>query len=122
MDDKISMTKTASVLKTAGATIRRLNTENVELREKLAAFELKEKAQDLAKEAEAKGLWAEIEGVEKKAEHILRNSHKLPIIEEAIKMSAASVSLGSLDGEALGSGGDSRDRLNYYLSTGHELE
>lgn len=82
---KIGLREASNFLKTAGHTIV---TQEATIRaqaEKIAAYELRDYAVAVAKEAEEKGLFANFDGVEKKAEHFLAHADKLGAIEQLVK-------------------------------------
>lgn len=114
---KIGQREASSLLKTAGATIRKLKGELDEERRKVAAFELKDRATTLAKEAHDKGFYQELETVDEKTAHLIQNAERLDVIEEAIRASAPNVKLASVSDDEAG-GHDSKAALNHYILTG----
>ena len=84
--EKISSQQVKTLLKTASATIRDLETENADLRVKLASKEKRERAEKLASMMDEKGLSAEFDHQEKVA-HLLE-APDLNVTEEAIKMAS----------------------------------
>ena len=98
------MLKTAdaySVLRQVPATVRALTKrassleeENTELREKVARFELRDRAIKVAQEMEAKGLNDEL-SIEEKVASLLEAPDQLATREAAVDMAAQQVKLGS---------------------------
>lgn len=114
MKKKISAQQVQSLLKTASSTIRSLQGENVELREKVATFERRERAEKIAQSMEEKGLHADLSHQEKVA-HILKRD--MGITEEAVKMASPQNSvLGSLDDRP----GNGMSAFEQYVLTGEE--
>lgn len=83
---KISSQDAASLLKQAGAAIRNLSKERSDLREKVAAFEKRERMEKIAREMEEKGLSSDLTFAQKVA--ALEKAPDLRVTEEAIKLAA----------------------------------
>lgn len=118
---KISSQQVKTLLKTASATIRDLQSENAALREKTASFEKRARAETIAAEMEDKGLHSEMSHQEKVA-YLLdpKKSPNLDVTEQAIKM--ASSQKGSLGGFGDDVGTNSATALEQYILTGESPE
>lgn len=118
MTKQIGLSGAKELLKTAGDTITGLMQTNAALSEKVAGYQLRDDAMKLAAEAEAKGLWPEHEGIEKKAAHILENADRFPLLQEMVKASAhQSLGPNSL-GDGTGSSMDAAERFGQFMRTG----
>jgi len=101
--NKISNAQVAALTKTAAETVRalsennqRLAAENGDLKEKVAHFEMKSRAEDLARVMESKGIDPDIPFHQKVAGIMERN---LDVVEEALNFSSPQVKLASLVGD-----------------------
>jgi hypothetical protein len=120
--EKISSQQAQTILKTASATIRTLQSEKADLQEKVAGFEKRERAEKIAAEMEEKGLHADLDRQEKVA-HLL-NADAVPnldVTEEAVKMaSPQNAVLGNL-GDRPG-GASSGGAFEHFIVTGEAPE
>lgn len=91
---KISNMQVAQMMKLAADNLRVLSVDNVSLREKLAFYEKKDRAEKIASAMEAKGLEPELSIHEKVAGLMKRED--LGIVEEAVSMSAPQMKLASV--------------------------
>jgi hypothetical protein len=83
---KISSRDAAALLKQAGAAIRTLVKEKVELQEKLATQKRDQRIVKIAREMEQKGLSSELSLAEKVA--TLKKASNLEVTEQAVKLAA----------------------------------
>lgn len=113
MTTKISSTQVAQLHKLASSTIRTLSQENVQLRsengelkEKVAAFEKKARAEKIATLMEEKGINGSVPFQTKVAEIMAKEN--LDVLEEAVGMAAPQMKLASIheDGVEVESSGD----------------
>jgi regulator of replication initiation timing len=113
MPEKISNAQAAQLSKLAADTLRALSgenstlrTENDELKQKVATFEKRARAEKIAADMEAKGLNSDVP-FEAKVAEILRKEN-LEVIEEAVSMAAPQTKLASIheDGVEVESTGD----------------
>ena len=113
MPDKISTVEVAQLQKLASQTLRvlagenvSLRTENSELKEKVASFEKRARAEKIAGDMESKGLNPDTTFEQKVAE--LLSSDRLEVVEEAVQMAAPQMKLASVheDGVEVESSGD----------------
>jgi hypothetical protein len=88
---KLSSDEVAAALSQVGPTLRALSEENEGLKEKLAAFQKKERVEKLASTMQRKGLNPETSLEEKVAALMQRDN--LEVIEEAVSMSAPQMKL-----------------------------
>ncbi len=95
--DKISHAQISQAIKTAAASLRTISVENAELKEKVAHYERKERAEGLANQMDDKGLQPELSFQEKVAGLLKRDN--LDAVEEAINMSAPQTKLASVHEE-----------------------
>ena len=79
-----------SLLKTAQATVTELGEENTFLRQKVAEFETRERAREIALEMEQKGLNSD-QSLEEKIAHIV--SQDINVVETAVKMASTGAEL-----------------------------
>lgn len=103
--DKISYAQVGQAMKTAAASLRVLSEENAQLKDKVAHFERKERAEKLASQMDEKGLQPEL-SFQEKVSGLLRREN-LDAVEEAISMSAPQTKLASVydDGKVTVEGG-----------------
>jgi hypothetical protein len=94
MKTKLSAEKTAEVLRQVGPTLRAQASEISALKEKLASYEKRARAEKLATEMDAKGLNPELNHDEK-VERLLGQDN-LDVVEKAVDMSAQQVKLASV--------------------------
>lgn len=92
--DKISNIQVGQMMKVAGSTIRSLSEENQSLKEKVAHFEHKERAEKVASLMEEKGIQPEL-SFDEKVSGLLRRDN-LDVIEEAVGLSAPQLKLASV--------------------------
>lgn len=95
--DKISHAQISQAMKTAASSLRTISVENAELKEKVAHYERKERAEVLANQMDDKGLQPELSFQEKVAGLLKRDN--LDAVEEAINMSAPQTKLASVHEE-----------------------
>jgi hypothetical protein len=91
---KISGVEVGQMMKLAADNLRALSGENQELKEKLAFFEKKERAESIATVMEEKGLEPDASYEEKVAGLIKRDD--LEVVEQAVGMSAPQMKLASV--------------------------
>lgn len=103
--DKISYAQVGQTMKTAAASLRVLSEENAQLKDKVAHYERKERAEKLASQMDEKGLQPEL-SFQEKVSGLLRREN-LDAVEEAINMSAPQTKLASVydDGKVTVEGG-----------------
>lgn len=89
--NKLSSDEVRDTLAQVGPTLRALSEENSDLKEKLAHFQKKERAEKLASSMHQKGLNPETTQEEKVAALMQRDN--LDVIEEAVNMSAPQIKL-----------------------------
>ena len=94
---KISGVEVGQMLKLAADNLRTLSGENQELKEKLAFFEKKERAEKIATAMEDKGIEPEASFEEKVAGLLKRDD--LEVVESAVGMSAPQMKLASVHDE-----------------------
>ncbi len=92
--DKVSNVQIGQMMKVAAGSLRALSEENQQLKEKVAHFEHKEKAEKVASLMEEKGLQPELSFNEKVAGLLRREN--LEVVEEAIGLSAPQTKLASV--------------------------
>lgn len=92
--DKVSNVQVGQMMKVAAGSLRTLSEENQQLKEKVAHFEHKEKAEKVAALMEEKGLQPELSFSEKVAGLLRREN--LDVVEEAVGMSAPQTKLASV--------------------------
>lgn len=115
---KISHQQVQSLLKTASSTIRNLQSTNANLREKMAQYEKRARAEKIAADMEEKGLHADLSRQEKIA-HLLEKAANLDVTEAAVKMaSPQNAVLGSIS-DAPGGG---MHAFEQYILTGEAPE
>lgn len=111
--EKLSNVQVGEMMKLAASSLRSLAEENQELKEKVAAFELKERVEKIASQMEDKGLNPEL-SFEEKVSSLMRKDN-LDAVEEAIGMSAPQTKLASLSdsGQVVveGSGNSAEDHF-----------
>ncbi len=117
--NKLSSTKTAALLKQAGATLRMVAKERDVALAKIAAYQRNDRVKQIARDMEEKGLSSDLSYEEKVA--AVGKSKDLRITEEAVKMAAPQGHiLGNL-GDHPGNGdGGSTSRLETYILTGED--
>lgn len=98
MQTKISTAQTSQMMKLAAENLRNLSEENVTLREKVAFYEKKNRAEKIATAMVEKGLEPELSLDEKIAGLLKRED--LSIVEEAVSMSAPQMKLASVHEES----------------------
>lgn len=114
---KISHQQVQSLLKTASTTIRAQENELSDLREKIARFEKRERAEKIAAEMEEKGLHADLSFQEKVAH--LEQAASLDVTEEAVKLaSPQNAVLGSVTDRP----GNGVHAFEQYILTGESPE
>lgn len=114
---KISSGEAASLLKQAGAAIRTLTSERIELRQKLAAYERRERAEKIAREMEEKGLQDDLTFEQKVA--AIQKAQNLDVTEEAVKLAAPQGRVfGNVGDDQPGSNGVSA--LEHFIATGED--
>lgn len=92
--DKLSADKVAEVLSQVGPALRALSGENRNLKEKVAHFELMERAEKLAGVMEEKGLDSQISHDEKVQR--LMSADDLDVVEKAVDLSAPQFKIASV--------------------------
>jgi vacuolar-type H+-ATPase subunit I/STV1 len=114
----LHMTDAHKVLRQVPETLRGLSkhaqaleTENTELRDKVAQYELRDRAVKLATVLEEKGLNEDL-SFEEKVAALMDEPDKLELREEAAKIAAQQMSLGELDEDRPGNGGST---LEHYI-------
>lgn len=119
---KISSQQVKTLLKTASATIRDLNTENSELKSKIASFEKKARAEKIAADMEEKGLNADLSMHEKVA-YLLdpKKTPNLDLTAEAVKLASTQKGILGALGDAT-AGANSQSALEHYILTGESPE
>lgn len=116
--NKISHQQVQSLLKTASTTIRGLQSENSDLKSKVASFEKRARAEKIAAEMEDKGLHADLSYQEKVA-HLLQGAPNLDVTEAAVKMaSPQNTVLGSITDMP----GNGSHAFEQYILTGEAPE
>jgi hypothetical protein len=116
--EQISNIEVANLTKVASAALRDLSKENVSLRsevdslkEKVASFEKKTRAEKLAQVMEEKGINSEMSYIQKVSDILERPN--LDVVEEALSLTAPQTKLASLhenDVEVESSGDAAADR------------
>jgi hypothetical protein len=99
--DKISATQAQQLMKTAAVNIRALSKENAELRTKVASYERKVRAEQIANLMEEKGYQPDTSFQEKVAS-LLTGDRDLAVVEEAVKMGAPQIKVASVDDDSNG--------------------
>lgn len=92
--NKISAPQVGQMLKLAAENLRALSEENQNLKVKVAHFEKKERAEQIATVMEEKGLEPELDFKDKVAGLMKRDD--LRVVEEAVGMSAPQMKLASV--------------------------
>lgn len=92
--DKLSNVQVGQMMKLAAGSLRSLAEENQQLKEKVAAFEHRERVEKIASQMEEKSLNPELSYDEKVAS--LMRKDNLDAVEEAIGMSAPQTKLASI--------------------------
>lgn len=92
--EKISTAQVGQMMKVAGEALQKVVSERDELKEKVAHYEKKERAERIAAEMEAKGLKNELSFHEKVAHLMERES--LDVVEEAVSMQAPQTKTASI--------------------------
>lgn len=107
--EKISHAQLGQMFKTAADTIRTFSEENQQLKEKVAAFEKKERAEKIALAMEEKGLQPELTYQDKVAGLLRREN--LDVVEEAVGFSAPQTKFASVhDADEVTVEGNTDDR------------
>ena len=106
--NKLSSTKVAEVLRQVGPTLRALSEENQALKEKVAHYEKRDRAEKIASQMEAKNLDTDSPYAEKVERLMGRDD--LDVVEEAIQMSAQQIKLAELSDDP----GNSRDATSAF--------
>ena len=91
---KLSSDEVAATLSQVGPTLRALSEENVALKEKVAAFQHRERIEKIATVMESKGLNRDSSYEEKVAS--LQSHENLDAVEQAIQMSAPQIKLAAV--------------------------
>lgn len=94
MKTKVSAQQAAGVLSQVGPTLRALSAENEALKEKVANYERRERAEKLATVMDAKNLEPDLSHDEK-VEKLMKQPD-LDVVEKAVDMSAQQVKLASV--------------------------
>jgi microcystin degradation protein MlrC len=102
--EKLSSTKVASILSQVPATLRAQAEEISSLKEKVAFYERRDRAEKIATDMTRKNLDTETP-FEQKVASLMDPSTDLTVIEKAIEMSAHQVKVASLSDHP-GAGGD----------------
>lgn len=119
--EKISHQEVQALLKQAGASIRSLNSENSELRQKIALFEREGRISKIAKQMEEKNLHDDLSFEEKLAS--LRDAANLDVTEEAIKLaSPQGLILGSMEDHMSPGVVNAQSNLEMFIATGDAPE
>lgn len=95
MKTKLSSTKVAEVLNQVGPALRALSDENQTLKEKVAFYEKRDRAEKIASQMEAKNLDPET-SYDEKVEALMGPDSDLDVVEKAIDLSAPQIKLASL--------------------------
>lgn len=103
--EKLSTEKVAGILRQVGPVLRAQSEEIADLKEKLAGKNLRERAEKIASQMDAKNLEPDLSHAEK-VDRLLQNDD-LDVVEKAIDMSAQQVKLASVSDEP-GSDTDAR--------------
>lgn len=99
--EKISAPQAQQLMKTAAANLRLLSKENTELRTKIASYERKARAEQIATLMEEKGYQPETSYQEKVAS-LLNGDRDLAVVEEAVKMGAPQIKVASVEEDSSG--------------------
>lgn len=91
---KISSVEAGQMMKMAAENLRALSEENVELREKVASYEKRDRAEKIATSMEEKGLEPEASFEEKVAGLLKRDD--LDVVEKAVGFSAPQMKIASV--------------------------
>jgi hypothetical protein len=91
---KLASDEVAATLAQVGPTLRALSEENQSLKEKVAAFEWRDRVETIANKMEAKDLDPDTTRAEKIAALMERDD--LAVVEQAIEMSAPQMKLASV--------------------------
>lgn len=117
----LNMTDAHKVLRQVPTALRGLSkhaqtleSENVQLREKVAQYELRDRAAKVASVMEDKGLNSELSFDEKVAA-LMREPDKLDLNEAAVKLAAKQMSIGEIDEDRPGNG---KSELESYILGG----
>jgi hypothetical protein len=113
---KISSQDAAALLKQAAAAIRSLETQNVQLQEKLAFRDRDDRIVKIARDMETKGLLPDMTLPEKVAH--LRKAQNLEVTEEAVKLAAPQ---GRGFGDVVDVPGSSSHPFETFIMTGDDL-
>lgn len=97
--NKHSAAEVGQVMKVAATNLRALSEENQDLKQKVAHFEKKARAEKIAHQMEAKGLEPELSIQDKVAGLLKRDD--LSVVEEAVGMSAPQMKLASVKEDTL---------------------
>lgn len=107
---KISNVQAGQMMKMAAENLRALSEENQGLREKVAVYEKRERAEKIASVMEDKGLEPEL-SFDEKVDGLLKRDD-LEVVEQAVGMSAPQMKLASVHEEGIATpedGGGSSD-------------
>ena len=119
--EKISTEKAQALLKTAGATIRDLHSENAGLKEKLAAKDREDRVRGVASMMEEKELAPDLT-FEQKLAHV-RDAQNLEAVEEAVKLATPQgFTFGDEGDIPSATGGDPAARFEAFVLTGEGLD
>lgn len=92
--EKLSNAEVGQLAKLSAETIRTLSGENQELKSKVASFEKRDRAEQIAKAMDKKGLEPELSMEEKVAGLLKRDD--LDVMEKAVGMTAPQMKLASV--------------------------
>jgi len=97
---KISHEQLKEVLSDSSAALRFLNAENVELKEKVAFYQKRERVEKIASEMQRKGLDPDT-SYEDKVRDLMQNND-LDVVERAVSFQPKQIKVASLDGKSDG--------------------
>lgn len=107
---KIASEEAREILSHAGQALRALKTENIDLREKVAEYEKRERVTKLAGEMQRKGIRPDTTFEEKVDGLFSKTEHELDVIEEATHMGAPQVKVAEL-ADRSGNPADAKSRF-----------
>jgi hypothetical protein len=113
---KISSNDAASLLKQAGAAIRKVTTERDEALAKIASFERDQRVVKIARQMEEKGLSNDLTFEQKVA--AVKEATNLDVTEEAIKLAAPQGQLFGNLSDVPSAGGSSA--FEHYIASGED--
>ena len=93
----VNSTQAGLMMKVAAENVRALSQENQELKTKVAHYEKRARAEQIAARMEEKGLEPELTMQDKIAGLLKRDD--LSVVEEAVSMSASQMKLASVSGD-----------------------